>query len=185
MANEPELKKYYANIRAHEEEMARYRARLAGPLARKRPRASRLNHVWFGIAVTAAIILAFLLLPARKTIFPQKRLVEIEALVDSGDTGELSQLALQQMNTAQGTERLNAMMVLCLTQPAGEAVRVAAAGALADPRPRFRSFYLEYLLDFADEYQLNTALIEERMDSETDKECLYLYGRLLKLAPIS
>ena len=41
---------------------------------------------------------------------------------------------------------------------------------------------LEYLLDYADEDLYNIAYIEALMDKEEDKECLYLLGRLLKLA---
>ena len=73
-------------------------------------------------------------------------------------------------------------MLVCLTSTNGKALPEAAEGAITDPRAEFRAFYLEYLLDHADAYQLNPERIEERMDAETDATCLDLYARLLHLS---
>jgi hypothetical protein len=72
--------------------------------------------------------------------------------------------------------------VLVLTQPEGKALEAAARGVLSDPRPEFRSFYLEYLLDYADSFELNAEKIEELMEDEDDEVCFDLYARLLKMA---
>ncbi len=185
MANKPELGSSYGHIQTDEKEMARYRRNLAVSLPDRKPNRIQFNPLGFGLAAAAILCVAILLFPSRSALFPQERRAEIESMIAHRDSGELGRLARQQLRTAFGIERLNAMMVVCLTQPEGQALQIAAEGALSDPRSDFRSFYLEYLLDYADEYQLNADLIEERMDQETDEECLYLYGRLLKLATFS
>ena len=73
-------------------------------------------------------------------------------------------------------------MLLCLTQPAEQALRHAAQGVQEDPRADFRFLYLELLLDRGDEHSYNVQRIEELMDREDDRQCLRLYRTLLHLA---
>ena len=82
----------------------------------------------------------------------------------------------------KGLDRWNSIMILCLTEPVKRAVMFAGRGIMEDPRPEFRAYYLEYLLDNADEYRYNRALLEENMDREEDSQCLLLYKQIFKAA---
>jgi len=107
----------------------------------------------------------------------------VQALVtSSSDQEALRRKAERLEQRGRGRERYNATLVLVLTQPEGKALEAAARGVVTDPRPEFRSFYLEYLLDYADSFELNAEKIEELMEDEDDEVCFDLYARLLRMA---
>jgi len=182
MAIEPDMKDEIRRIDASEAEMARYRHGLA---ARLDQRAARRRFApWPWLMAAAAAVLIFALLPAEESPFAAPReLAELEALVQqSGDAEALRRQATRQANAGKGWTRWNAMMTLCLLQPDGDAIQTAADAVLEEPRPEFRAYYLEYLLDFVDERPLNAALIEDVMARETDPLCFDLFEALLRLA---
>ena len=173
------MKEYYRGIETDDRELAGYRAKLG----------ERLNadrgwlRPWRGLAaaVVLAAVLLWFFLP--RSGFPQRDLEALQTMTAHQDPDRLRREARALLNGNGPTlDRWNAYMVLCLIEPDEKAAQAAAQGLLLDPRPEFRVFYLEYLLDRADEYQYNLPLIEDRMDHETDKLCLRLYKQLLHLA---
>jgi hypothetical protein len=182
MADEHDLRELFAGIEPSEQEMAIYRSRLATTLEsrQRRPRA------WMWLAASVPLLASLVwiagLVSTGSPGLPQQTLEELRSLVaETSDLEGLRETARRLERNAEGLERHNATMVLCLTQPDGQALRSAATGIESDPRSEFRSFYLEYLLDYADTYQLNPDRIEQLMESENDAVCLDLYGWLLRM----
>jgi hypothetical protein len=83
-----------------------------------------------------------------------------------------------------GLDRWNACVILCLTEPIDQIAECVTGGLEDDPRPEIRAFYLEQLLEHADEYQYNTGMIEELWDRETDSTCRSLYKDLFRIAAL-
>jgi len=176
MADES-LKSYYREIEADEPEMARYRARLRRSITK--PSRSR---IWMPLAATAAAALFaawFLITPS--VDFPQQTLDELKSFARTCPP-EALQRAGELVRRPDGMNRLNAMMLLTLTDDSAKAVPIAAQGVLEDPRPEYRSYYLEYLLDHADERRYNCRMVEDLMDRETDQLCIKLYRQLFRIA---
>ncbi len=171
------LKSSYRGIAAEEAEMARYRARLASALSRPRPR-----RAWLLLPATAAAAVLLFLLPGRVDEgLSQLNLAQLQQLSTvASDT--LLDKARNLATDGERPDRWNAVMLLCLHESPDLAVQYAAQGVQEDPRAEFRSFYLEYLLDHADERRYNTALIEELIDREPDVLCLRLFRQLLSVA---
>lgn len=183
MASEHELKQLFEGMEPSEQELAGYRSRLAATLE---SRSRRLWRGWVWLAAggpllaSLAAVVWFLSVPQSLS---ERTLQEVQALVAStSDVEELRRRAELLERRGQGLDRHNATMVLCMTQPEGKALEAAARGVVSDPRPEFRSFYLEYLLDYAESFELNAERIEELMDDEEDELCFDLYARLLRLA---
>ncbi|MCP4901911.1 MAG: hypothetical protein GY906_33520 [bacterium] len=169
-------------IEADEAEMKRYRRRLAERMA-----TPHSSWAWWSkalIAGTAAATLALLivvLLPSTEhRVFPQTELIELQILADNASDAFIDQARVV-LEEGHPHDRLNALYLLSLTENTDGASHYAALGVQEDPRPEFRFSYLEVLLDQADEYSYNVALIEQLMDSESDRDCLRLYRRLLRL----
>ena len=185
MADQSELKSYFKSIAAEPAEMARYRGHLSQLLAEKTASRPFFRWSWAWLPLTVALAALVYLTPWRQTM-PRGDIEQIRSWVAAyPNPGKLKQSAGSVARRGAGLDKLNALMVLCLVKPAGEAIQEAELGALEDPRPSFRSFYLEYLLDYGDEYQINSALIESRLDKEPDRLCRALYYQLLRLAPVS
>jgi len=182
MADESELKTLFEEIDTTAEEMDRYRARLADKLENDVPARWRWRRIAILVPVAAAILAWLLYVPATPDL-EQKSLSDLESLADS-TTGHdaLDAILHKAVTSPDDIVRLNGNMLLCLTRPDGSALREAASGVLSDPRPEFRARYLEYLLDFADSYELDADRIEDQMEVETDPICLSLYTQLLDLA---
>jgi len=184
MADEP-LRSLHRDIEADEAEMSLYRGRLAGRLetvgADRKRRALPLAS---GAAAVAMAIAALVFLLPRWTehrVFPQTELVELEALAANAPSTLVAR-ARALVTEGQPQDRLNALMFVCLTERDEGAAPYAAEGLEDDPRPEFRFFYLEFLLDHADEYLYNEERIEQLMDRESDRGCLRLYRTLLDIA---
>jgi hypothetical protein len=178
MADES-LKSHYRDIEAGESEMVRYREGLRQKLAE--PRRSKIK-IWMPLAATAAAALcaAWFFMPPTAD-FPQQTLDELQsfALTCTPDTLQRAGELVDQPN---GFNRLNAMMLLTLTDTEAKAVPIAAQGIQEDPRSDYRSYYLEYLLDHADERRYNCQIVEDLMDRETDQLCQKLYRQLFRIA---
>ena len=174
------LKDAYRNIEAEAVEMAVYRTRLAGRL----PNRFILSGWWLALAGAAALCVLVLLgrtflQPAK---FPQWELGELQQAVMVGNPEKLLAQAHELATNGKGRDRLNSFLVLCLLQPPKKGVSAAAEGLVNDPRPEFRFFYLEYLLDFADEKIYDVKLLEYLMDREQDLQCRRLLKNLWKVA---
>ncbi len=182
MADQHELKQLYEGIEADEVEMARYRNRMAAKLQQAKPKPTPLRWFWLGAPLLAGLA-AFFLISTPRAEMDQQSLEQLRFTVAaSADPQQLKARAESLRLHGNELIRLNANMILCLTQPNGEALELAAKGAIEDPRPEFRAFYVEYLLDHANGYQLSLEKVELAIDSEADPLCLELYGDLLKMA---
>lgn len=176
-----ELRSLYRQVKADEAEMARYRSRLAERLPSFR-RLTDWRPLLVGAGALAALLLAALLLPTnQETMLAQCRLDELRELAAKAPPSLISR-AMEAAEHGQAEERWNALMLLCFTSNDEMSVSYAAQGVQEDPRPEFRFFYLELLLDRADEYRYNPKRIEELMDREDDRQCLRLYRSLLHLS---
>jgi hypothetical protein len=187
MAEQP-LRSLLQQVEAGAPEVADYRRRLAARL-------DAADRQWYlmrrplllvsgaaALAVVAVVItLAFLMPRATPPALPQLELAELEALAAT-PSAEIVTRARVLLAARQPRDRCNALMLLCLTEPDERAVRYAAQGVQEDPRPEFRFFYLELLLDRADEYPYNLDLIEKLMDREPDRSCRRMLRSLLHLA---
>ncbi len=182
MADKPDLRELHERIDASNEEMARYRARLGARLDTVSPATTPMR--WFAAAavpIAAAIIVWIAFAPSDPRL-EQEHLGELQTLVSRTETGTLDEITRKAVAGKSERARYNANMLVCLTSPDGTALREAARGAVTDPRAEFRAWYLEYLLDYADGYQLDPERIDAQMDTETDSTCLKLYARLLDMA---
>jgi hypothetical protein len=177
------LRSLYREIRADEAEMAGYRSRLAERLPIPRPQLFwRPLLVGAGTLVAALLIAALLLPPTeQETVLSQTRLCELKELAAQASPSLISR-ARSLAEQGRAEQRWNALMLLCLTGNGERSVLYAVQGVQEDPRPEFRFFYLELLLDQADEYRYNPQRIEELMDLEEDRQCLRLYRSLLHLS---
>ncbi|PCH62143.1 MAG: hypothetical protein COC19_03250 [SAR86 cluster bacterium] len=136
-------------------------------------------------ASSAALLLIFSLTQAAtfESILEQESLVKIQQFVAvNGDHLQLFDQASNLESSAPRLGRLNALAVVSLLGQQDVHKLASAQGLVEDPRPEFRAYYLEFLLDYADEDFYNIDYIEALMEQETDPQCLYLLGRLLKLA---
>jgi hypothetical protein len=173
------LKDPYRHIEANEAEMARFRAHLAQrlPLRRRIP--------FFAKAlVPAALAIAALLvlLPSgRNQGFPQRELTELESLAASASPAVLEK-AHELAHGGDDLDRLNACVILCMTEPIDQVAVCVAEGLENDPRAEIRAFYLEQLLERADEYRYNVEMMEELWDQEPDEQCQRLYRDLFRIA---
>ncbi len=182
MAGEHELKQLFEGMEPSEQELAAYRSRLAATLESRSRRTRGWVWLWAGGPLLASLAVIVWLVSTPHGL-PQRTLEELRTLVTvTSDLEGLRETAQRLEKSATGLDRHNATMMLCLTQPDGEALQAAASGVVSDPRPEFRSFYLEYLLDHAEAFELNPDRVEELMEAEEDALCLDLYARLLSLA---
>ncbi len=142
-----------------------------------------LQPLFLGFAA-AAIALFFVLLTTMTPVsLDDSGLEEIQRFVArNGDPGALFSRAEEMKSSESRVARLNALALISMLGTEDENKLATAQGLVEDPRPEFRAYYLEYLLDYADEEHYNIAYIEALMEKEEDEECLYLLGRLLKLA---
>ena len=164
------LKDPYRGIEADEQEMARYRAALR-PLLR--PRRSR---AWLLLPAAAAVALLWLI-PAADNSIPRLDLPALQSFAAAAPERVLAK-AGDLASGGEGIDRWNSIMLLCLRESGTRAVELAARGLQEDPRADFRAYYLEYLLDHADGYRYNLAMLEELMDRESDPQCLRLYREM-------
>ncbi len=184
MASEPELKQTYAHIQASEEEMAGFRTGLGAKLASP-PRRFTLFPKLAAPLLAAAACLVFLLPTGPRYDFSALTVEQIQALIADPQTSredlrEQAWAIYQHSGDAELRGTANA--VLCLTLATDQALQQAVAGLVAEPRAEFRAFYLELILDEADDYRFNVERVEALMDQETDALCLRLYRNMLKLA---
>jgi hypothetical protein len=172
------LKSFYADIQAEEAEMARYRARLAPRLLR--PQRMRWL-IPLGVTAIAATVLLILLAPAHPTPFYPLTLDQIRTMAAKGSFDMIEE-ARNIAQSKKSEARWNANLFLCLASRNDRVMDYAAKGIREDPRPQFRSAYIELLLDSADEHRYSTIEIESLMDREYDSTCLCLFRELFRVA---
>lgn len=181
MARDPNLKSLYSDLEPDEREMALYRNRLALTL-NKRPR--RLSHPLLGWLAAVAVGCGFLLwlLSNQNVDFQQIHFEELQKLVSSTAIDDLTSSAREALAREDDLERLNAMATLCMVLPVNEGIPLASKALLSEPRAEFRVFYLEFLLEEADENLINFEKVEALLDEEEDLVCIRLYRDLLELS---
>jgi hypothetical protein len=106
---------------------------------------------------------------------------ELESLAASASPAVLEK-ARKLARGGDDLDRLNACVILCLSEPIDQIVDCVAEGLENDPRAEIRAFYLEQLLERADEYRYNVEMIEELWDQEADEQCQRLYKDLFRIA---
>lgn len=209
MAN-PDLEKIYGNIEMSDAELSSARDKLSAHLAQLAGEKEANNNVknalpfqapqtaamlqgksrtWLQqprfLGFAAAVIALFfsfasVLMPPS---LDNSSLEEIQRFVAKNGDHEALFSRAEEMKASESTmTRLNALALESMLGFEERNKLATAQGLVEDPRPEFRAYYLEYLLDYADEDHYNIAYIEALMEKEVDDECLYLLGRLLKLA---
>ena len=179
MAHEPDLKSLYDGMAADEAEMAGYRRKLMAKLPSRRTSRSWWLYAFGTVALVA--VLAAINLPQSAMDPFDKTVEELQTLAASREADVLTRKARAQLDSQSLTKQLNASAYLCMVLPYREAATIATNALQHDPRPKFRAFYLETLLDEADDYQINVEMVEKLMDSEEDELCFRLYSALLAL----
>jgi hypothetical protein len=184
MADES-LKNAYRGIEAEETETARMRARLASRLAAE----SSAENRWFRplmftlpAAAVAIMLVFFWPKPTDLPRLDQPSLAALDLLVEEGTSTVLKEQALVAAEKGEARESLNAVYVLTRLEETPQSLEYAARGLFADPRPEFRIFYLEYMLDHAGTYRYDIDRLENYIDDETDRTCLKLSKKLLPFA---
>lgn len=183
MADEPQLKQVYRAMAASDSEMADYRSRLATELTNQ-PRSWHNALSWWQMLLIPAFgLLIWFAVPQSQ----QPNWYEIDSLESLlSQTHETSSVALREQaqvafDQYQGQVSANARALLVLTlEGEGQAIDLASEGLHTEPRPEFRQFYLEWLLDRWDHYQWNTERYEQLMETEEDPVCLALYATFLE-----
>lgn len=173
------VKDYYRGIQASDAEMARFRAHLAQRLPVSKDHPVLLRIVVPAAAVAAALV--FLVLRDPGLRFSQLELSELE-IVAANASPEVVAKAHKLAAQGDGLDRWNACVILCLTEPMDQIAGCIAGGLEDDPRPEIRAFYLEQLLERADEYQYNIEMVEDLWDREIDSTCRSLYKDLFRIA---
>jgi hypothetical protein len=182
MADKHPLKSLYRDIEAGTNEMAAYRENLAEKLDLAKP---VRRFAWWPALVAPAIVLMFWVTLAPKT--PSWQNVEqLDTLLQSTQEAErqvLYRQAQQTISSKDGLPAANARALLVITMESeSKAIALASEGLSSEPRPEFRQFYLEWLLDRWDRYQWNTERYEALMEQENDPLCLALYATFLESA---
>ena len=173
------LKDSYHRIETNDAEMARFRARLAQRFPVRKPIPLFVKALIPAAVVVSGVLISLHL--GEGPGFPQRELAELEELARTASPAVLSKaekLALK----GDGPDRWNACVLLCLTEPMDQIADCVTEGLQEDPRPEVRAFYLEQLLERADEYQFNAEMIEELWDQEADEQCQRLYKDLFRIA---
>lgn len=176
MANES-LNDLLEGIEATEAEMERYRARLAQRLIKPRRSPFCLP---IGIVAAAAFALLMLFLAPRPNEFSQPTLEQLRHLALQKSPERVS-LARKLAASDTRNARWNATMFLSLTESRDSAMRYALRGIREDPRPEFRSAYIEYFLDTEDRRRFSMREVETLMDREYDSTCLHLFRELMRI----
>jgi hypothetical protein len=133
-------------------------------------------------ALAALFLVTFLFLLNQPVPLDKKSLNDIRQFVSNhGNHAQLFQHAEEMRASQSRQEQLNGLLIVTMLAN-GEDNMLAAQGLVEDPRPEYRIYYLEYLLEHADEAYYNLDYLEELIDREEDPECLYLLGELLRLA---
>lgn len=172
MADQHHIKSLYRDVELSEAELATYRSRLAQALPEKRR---------FSLAVpmfAAAVVLAAFMWFQFPKPLDQQGLDQLQAYVATYPE-QARKSALQWMED-DGIQGHNAAMVLALTQEGDAAMEAAALALARDPRAEFRFFYLELLLDNADEYVFNPDLLDQLLEREYHPGCVRLFEQLLR-----
>jgi len=99
-----------------------------------------------------------------------------------GNHEQLFQSAEKMRTSKAQRERLSGLLIVTMLGIEANHILASAEGLVEDPRPEYRIYYLEYLLENADEEYYNLDYLEQLIDREEDPECLYLLGELLRLA---
>lgn len=183
MVDPNELKALFEDIEAEPGELQAYRSRLAENLGE-----GRAKRPWipFLLPLLAFCLLAALYLGRPNESQPQlswsnRGPAEVVNLAES-DPQTFREAAQKVLRKDHKSEAYyNAITVLAATSSDEEAVQYAARGLLEDPRPEYRYYYLEYILENADEYRWNREKVEALMDQENDPEVIQLYHDLLDL----
>lgn len=175
MADQHDLKSLYKGIDVSEEEMLAYRVKLAQSLPISRSYFSMVRPIFVLCALALAVYLFY-----PRTALNQRNLDELNQWV-SQNPKEAVRAAKVHLNEA-GLAGDNAAMVLALTSPEEDAMSVVSKALRNEPRPEFRLYYLEYLLDRTDSYFFNPEILDALMEKETDPYCLRLYRQLLWLS---
>lgn len=183
MAAEHELRDALRGLEPTAEELARHRAALAERLDERR-RFGRVGR--WSIAAAAAVLLAvssLILLRAPDPSFQQETLSEVRGLVAStARPEELAVAAARAQASGSGLAPHNGRMVRVLALAPEATVGEAAEGAVLDPRPEFRAYYLEWLLDRADGATIDPEEVAVLLDREGDPLCVALLEELLDVA---
>lgn len=180
MAREPDLKSIYQGLEPDEQEMARYRTTLRDRL-QKRKSQPWFTLTWAVAGAVALVAVAFLGLRSTPDL-SQTTMDDLQAMMASSNSDQLKAHAKKALSDENPLYRCNAMAVLCMVLPAEEGINLAGQALEQDPRSEFRAFYLEYLLDEADENHINGQKVEELMDREEDELCLKLFEDLLDIS---
>ena len=144
-----------------------------------------LRLFWLAVPITSVLLLTLYILPERVN-FKQVSLDEIQQLVfQAQDQDTLKKQANLAMRKGTELERMNATLVLCLLLPANQSKSIIMNGIEKETRPEFRAVYLEYLLDFAEQFPLSQSKVEQLIDSETDPHCQRLYKIMLRSGRVS
>lgn len=184
MADERQLNHLYEGMEASEAEMAVYRRGLGDRLLEQRSWRDYLSWWQLLLAPALALLLWVAFPPEKAPTWYQSS--SLEALLAGAEEVAASQLrsqAEQAFQREEGQAAANARALLILTmEREGAAIDLASEGLEQEPRPEFRRFYLEWLLDRFDHYQWNTARYEALMEQEDDPVCLSLYEAFLEAA---
>ncbi len=199
------LKSLYQNIEINEAELDRNRDQLADSLSSIDTSAQtdidlptahdqasvRLKEklalwtkpfIWGPVATAASLLFITLYFYQGKGLEAES-LKEVERFVARhGNHEKLFAQANALKESGSRIEQLNALAVISMLGTDNSNKMASATGLVEDPRPEFRAYYLEYLLDYADEARYSVSYIEALIEKEEDEECLYLLSRLLKLA---
>lgn len=108
-----------------------------------------------------------------------------EFVASNGNYSELFSLAEKMQRSTSDVTRLNGLLVESLLGNGAESRLASAEGLVQDPRNEYRIYYLEYLLENANEDYYNAAYIEQLIEQEENEECLYLLEKLLLLARLN
>ena len=181
MAEQPNIRQILSSIETDPAEMARFRQNTAALLAAGAPRRRFSGGWWFAAAGLAAVLVLGWFFRPGDPVFRVEPLEELCDLVRRHQSDSLRRAAYGYLRKGTERQRENANMVLCLLEPDESGLARASQGLSLDPRPEFRAFYLEFLLDHTDDRRLNLDLLDTLMDGEQDTYCLHLYGELIKM----
>lgn len=175
-----EIKRDFEHIRAGDDEIRQYRNNLEDLLPQRKPFLARW---WPAIAtpVLAAAVWFFFFQTTPIPVFEYPDELQEYAQQHTDPDGLLAK-ATRWETDGSPQQRLDALFIRGVLSEESDTVRLATRGLITDPRPSYRLFYLEVLLDHADGYQFHADELEARMEQETDRDCLNLYGKLLDLS---
>lgn len=185
MADRGELKDTFAHIEADASEMDQFRSNLSLRLPQKSASPWWRQPMLIPALLVATSFIVYFTKPAEHLQVPGDSPEDwVTFAAGVTDPQALIAHARKLVRSDKTIEVHQGQVLLCTLLGKDDALPLVIDALKAETAPNLRVFYLEWILENADEYQYNIGAIEALMETEDDPLCFKLYRQWLKVALI-